>query len=190
MAGGLGRKGRPLPGKPGPGPIDLAFVDPAIWQIQSGGEARGPFTLGQIQQFVIEGRLNAASLISGGEGQPFRPIRETPRLSEALAPAFAERARRRAEACNYLITIHAPGRDGAATGQALAALGKWLQPLPGTFLLRSGKSLADVRAALASALPADAQAFILQARDAQLAGIGLAQDLAETARPVWNAPLS
>lgn len=190
MAGGLGRKGRPLPGKPGPGPIDLAFVDPAIWQIQSGGEARGPFTLGQIQQFVIEGRLNAASLISGGEGQPFRPIRETPRLSEALAPAFAERARRRAEACNYLITIHAPARDGAATGQALAALGKWLQPLPGTFLLRSGKSLADVRAALASALPADAQAFILQARDAQLAGIGLAQDLAETARPVWNAPLS
>ena len=190
MAGGLGRKVRPLPGKPGPAPIDLAFVDPAIWQVQSGGEARGPFTLGQIQQFVIEGRLSAASLLSGGDGQPFRPIRETPRLAESLAPAFAERARRRAEACNYVITIHAPAIDAAALEQALAALGKWLQPLPGTFLLRSGKSLADVRAALANALPEDAQAVVLQARDAQLTGIGFDQDLAETARPVWNAPLS
>ena len=85
---------------------------------------------------------------------------------------------------------NAPAIDAAALEQALAALGKWLQPLPGTFLLRSGKSLADVRAALANALPEDAQAFVLQARDAQLTGIGFDQDLAETARPVWNAPLS
>lgn len=190
MASGLGRKVRPAPGKPVAAPIDLAFVDPAIWRVQSGGEIRGPFTLGQIQQFVIEGRLTAASRVSGGDGQPFLPIRETPRLADSLAPAFAERARRRAEACNYVITVHAPALESAALDQALATLGKTLQLFPGTFLLRSGKSLTDVRAALAGALPEGAQAFVVQARDAQLMGIGFEQDLAETARPVWNAPLS
>ncbi|MFN4184879.1 MAG: hypothetical protein ACK4M6_08825 [Hyphomonas sp.] len=174
--------------------IDLSRIDPAIWRILAGGEAHGPYTLGQLQQFVIEGRLHGASRISAGDDQPFLPIRDMPRLAEALAQAFAERARRRAEASNYLITARAPAPAEAALWRdlpgCLDTLGKHMQPIPGTFLLRSGKSLAEVREALAAALPKTAQVFVLQTREARLGWVGFEEDMSDAVRPVWNAPLS
>lgn len=201
MTEGLGRRVKQVTGQAptapataSAAPIDLSRIDPAIWRVLAGGDVHGPYTLGQIQQFVIEGRLHAASRISGGDQQPFLPIRGVPRLAEALAPAFAERARRRAEAANYLITVHAPAEAEAALSHGLPAcldtLGKHMQPIPGTFLLRSARSLSEVRAALAEALPKTAQVFVLQTREARLGWVGFDEDMAEAVRPVWNAPLS
>ena len=201
MTEGLGRRMKQVTGQAptapataSAAPIDLSRIDPAIWRVLAGGDVHGPYTLGQIQQFVIEGRLHAASRISGGDQQPFLPIRGVPRLAEALAPAFAERARRRAEAANYLITVHAPAEAEAALSHGLPAcldtLGKHMQPIPGTFLLRSARSLSEVRAALAEALPKTAQVFVLQTREARLGWVGFDEDMAEAVRPVWNAPLS
>ncbi|AXE65170.1 hypothetical protein BBF93_13815 [Hyphomonas sp. CACIAM 19H1] len=201
MADDLGRRVKQVtgqaPGAPASAaaaPIDLSRIDPAIWRVLAGGEVHGPYTLGQIQQFAIEGRLHAASRISGGDDQPFLPIRDMPRLAEALAPAFAERARRRAEAANYLITARAPAPAEAALWRDLPAcldtLGKHMQPIPGTFLLRSARSLSEVRATLAEALPKTAQVFVLQTREARLGWVGFEEDMAEAVRPVWNAPLS
>lgn len=184
-----------IPGEPAtPAPIDLSRIDPAIWRVLITGQAHGPYTLGQLQQFVIEGRLHGASRISGGEAQPFLPIRDMPRLAEALANAFAERARRRAEAANYLITARAPAPVEAALWRdlpgCLDTLGKHMQPMPGTFLLRSARSLTEVREALAAALPNTAQVFVLQTREARLGWVGFEDDMSEAVRPVWNAPLS
>lgn len=201
MAEGLGRRVKQVTGQApaapataSAAPIDLSRIDPAIWRVLAGGDVHGPYTLGQIQQFVIEGRLHAASRISGGDQQPFLPIRDLPRLAEALAPAFAERARRRAEAANYLITVHAPAEAEAALSHGLPAcldtLGKHMQPIPGTFLLRSARSLSEVRAALAEALPKTVRVFVLQTREARLGWVGFDEDMAEAVRPVWNAPLS
>lgn len=201
MTEGLGRRMKQVTGQAptapataSAAPIDLSRIDPAIWRVLAGGDVHGPYTLGQIQQFVTEGRLHSASRISGGDQQPFLPIRGVPRLAEALAPAFAERARRRAEAANYLITVHAPAEAEAALSHGLPAcldtLGKHMQPIPGTFLLRSARSLSEVRAALAEALPKTAQVFVLQTREARLGWVGFDEDMAEAVRPVWNAPLS
>ena len=197
MAEGLGRRVKQVTGQAPvaeSAPVDLSRIDPAIWRILAGGDVHGPYTLGQIQQFVIEGRLHAASQISGGDQQPFLPIRDMPRLAEALAPAFTERARRRAEAANYLITARAPAPAEAALWRdlpaCLDALGKHMQPIPGTFLLRSARSLSQVRAALAETLPKTAQVFVLQTREARLGWVGFEEDMAEAVRPVWNAPLT
>jgi len=201
MTEGLGRRVKQVTGQApaapataSAAPIDLSRIDPAIWRVLAGGDVHGPYTLGQIQQFVIEGRLHAASRISGGDQQPFLPIRDLPRLAEALTPAFAERARRRAEAANYLITVHAPAEAEAALSHGLPAcldtLGKHMQPIPGTFLLRSARSLSEVRAALAEALPKTVRVFVLQTREARLGWVGFDEDMAEAVRPVWNAPLS
>jgi len=65
-----------------------------------------------------------------------------------------------------------------------------MQPIPGTFLLRSARSLSEVRATLAEALPKTAQVFVLQTREARLGWVGFEEDMAEAVRPVWNAPLS
>lgn len=197
MAEGLGRRVKQVTGQApvaDSAPVDLSRIDPAIWRVLAGGDVHGPYTLGQIQQFVIEGRLHAASRISGGDQQPFLPIRDMPRLAETLASAFAERARRRAEAANYLITARAPAPAEAALWRdlpaCLDALGKHMQPIPGTFLLRSARSLSEVRAALAEALPKTAQVFVLQTREARLGWVGFEEDMAEAVRPVWNAPLA
>lgn len=183
-----------LPDAASPAPIDLSRIDPAVWRVLVADAAHGPFTLGQIQQFVIEGRLHAASRLSGGDDQPFLPIRDNPRLTAALSAAFAERARRRAEAANYLITARAPAPVEGALWRdlpgCLDALGLHMQPMPGTYLLRSGKSLEEVRAALAAALPKTAQVFVLQTREARLGWVGFNEDMSEAVRPVWNAPLS
>lgn len=185
------------PARPAPAasqPIDLSRVDPAVWRVLSGGESHGPYTLGQLQQFVIEGRVNAATGVSDGPDQPFQPIRDVARLAQALAPAFAERARRRAEASNFLIMARAPGPVEAALWRdlpgCLESLGKHVQPMPGTYLLRSARSLAEVREALAAALPRTAQVFVLQTREARLGWVGFDSDMTEAVRPVWNAPLS
>lgn len=202
MSDGLSRRMKQRAGQPSGAstpaspatPIDLSRIDPAIWRVLAAGEAHGPYTLGQLQQFVIEGRLHAASKISGGEDQPFLPIRDMPRLAEALIHAFAERARRRAEASNYLITARAPAPAEAALWRdlpgCLDTLGKHMQPIPGTFLLRSAKSLSEVREALAAALPKTAQVFVLQTREARLGWVGFEEDMSDAVRPVWNAPLS
>ena len=177
-----------------PAPVDLARLDPAVWRVLVGETAHGPFTIGQLQTFVTEGRLSAASRISGEDGQPFQPIRDHPRLAEVLKDAFAERARRRAEAANFLIIARAPAPAEAALWRDMPAcldsLGKHVQAMPGTWVLRSGLSLNRVREALTAALPGTAQIMVLETREARLGWIGFEDDMAEAIRPVWNAPLS
>lgn len=194
MSGGFGHRVKGPAATPPPAPIDLARVDPAIWRVLIDEQPHGPYTLGQIGQFITEGRLHAGSRLSGGHEQPFLPIRDIPRLAQALAPALAERARIRAEASNYLITARAPAPSEAALWRdlpgCLDGLGRHVQPMPGTFLLRSARSLAEVKAALTEALPKKAQVFVLQTREARLGWVGFEDDIAETVRPVWNAPLS
>ena len=193
MADGPRRQARPQADTPALATIDLSRIDPAIWRILINGEAHGPFTIGQVRQFVIEGRIHAGSRLSGGPEQAFLPLREIPRLAEAIAPAFAERARRRAEAANYIITARAPAPAEAALWRDLPGcldqLGQHVQPMPGTFILRSARSLNEVRSALAAALPKTAQVFVLQTREARLGWVGFEEDMAEMVRPVWNAAL-
>lgn len=174
--------------------IDLARIDPAIWRIRSGPETFGPFTTGQLQQFAVEGRLSLRSQVSTGEAQPFQPVGEIARLAYALSGAFAERARRRAEAANFLIVIRAsaPAEAEMATSlpAALNALGKNTALMPGTWLLRSSRPLSAVRAGLTSALPASVQVVIMEAREARLGWLGFGGDLGDSIRDVWNAAMT
>lgn len=199
MSGGLMKQarrssnGKPLHSPQEPAPIDLSRLDPAIWHVMASGTAYGPYTLGQLQQFIIEGRLGASSRISGGAAQAFQPIRERPDLAAALADAFAERARRRAEAANFLIIARAPAPAEATLWRdmpvCLDTLGKHVQAIPGTWLLRSGQPLAAIRETLTEALPKTAQIMILETREARLGWVNFEEDMAETVRPVWNAAL-
>lgn len=205
MSGGRGKSGQHTsqgrrvpdrirtPGDPAE-PVDLGRLDPAIWYVLSGDQTYGPYTIGQLQQFVIEGRLNAASRIAEGTDRSFLPIKDIPSLAGPLAPAFAERARRRAEAAKFLIIARAPLPAEAALWRdmpgCLDRLGKYVPALPGTWLLRSARPLREIRQALIEALPATVQIMIMETREARLGWIGFEEDMGEVLRPVWNAPLS
>jgi len=174
-------------------PVELSQIDPAVWRLLAGRETFGPYTIGQLQRFAIEGRITPRSRIAQGEVEPFRPVSEIPRLAETLAGAFAERVRRRAEAANFLIITRAPlpaeAQLAAQIPECLAGLGKYMMLMHGTWLLRSAKPLASVRTALTGALPRNVQFVVMEAREARLSWLGLGDEMADAVRTVWNASL-
>jgi len=49
-------------------PLDLDKVDPCVWRILVADKVYGPFTLGQLRVFILDGRINARSKIAEGDG--------------------------------------------------------------------------------------------------------------------------
>ncbi len=187
---------RVLPGKVSRAPADntlnLADLDPPVWHIMGQGKAHGPFTLGQLQAFADAGKINPLTRISAGNGQPFLPALDHASLRPRIETFLETRAARRAEASNFVI-ISGPdaGTDRRhAIGAALNALGRFAEPMPGTFILRSGRALADVRRALTAAAPEGTQLVIFESRDARLSWSGLSVQSADSVRAVWDAPVN
>ncbi|HRJ01421.1 MAG TPA: hypothetical protein PKV67_11650 [Hyphomonas sp.] len=175
-----------------PDTLNLADLDPAVWYVMGQGKAHGPFTFGQLQSLADAGRLGPLARISGGDGEPFVPALEHPVLRPRIQAALEARAARRAEATNFVL-ICGPGvseSDRQAVAEALTALGRATEPMPGTFILRSAYVLGDVRRAIASLLPPTAQLMIFESRDARLGWTGLPLPQTESLRTTWNAPLS
>jgi len=171
--------------------LNLADLDPAVWHVMSRNEAHGPFTLGQLQAFADAGKINPLTRISCGDGEPFLPALDHPPLRARIEAYLATRAARRAEASNFVIIA---GAESAASrrhviGAALNLLGRFSEPMPGTFILRSSRALSDIRRALEAAAPAGAQFLVFESRDARLGWTGLSAQGSEAILAVWNAPL-
>ncbi|MFN4226035.1 MAG: hypothetical protein ACK4HR_06925 [Hyphomonas sp.] len=183
---------RVLPAKPAlPDALNLADLDPPVWHVMGQGKAHGPFTLGQLQSLADAGRLGPLARISGGDGEPFVSALDHPLLRPRIQAALEARAARRTEASNFVI-ICGPGLTLAARqaiGHALNTLGRFTEPMPATFVLRSAFVLGDVRRSLATILPEGAQVMIFESREARLGWTGLPVAQAEALRAVWNAPL-
>lgn len=177
--------------------LDLAILDPAVWHVLSAGKAHGPFTLGQLQAFADAGRINPVTRISSGDGAPFLPALDHAPLRPRIEAYLQSRAARRAEASNYVIvTNSSEGADAsAAAGRrhvisaALNLLGRFSEPMPGTYILRSARPLGDIRRALEAAAPGGAQFLIVESRDARLGWSGLPAQGSEAILAVWDAPL-
>lgn len=174
--------------------LNLADLDPAIWHVMSRDKAHGPFTLGQLQAFADAGKIGPLTRITSGDGNPFVPALDHPALRPRIETFLETRATRRAEASNFVV-ISGPD-SGAGTnrrhalGAALNTLGRFAEPIPGTFVLRSDRHLSDVRRALAAAAPEDTQLMIFESRDARFGWSGLSMQGAESVRAVWDAPLT
>jgi hypothetical protein len=189
---------RVLPGKPArperSGALNLADLDPAVWHILAQDRTHGPFTLGQLQAFADAGKIGPMTRISSGDGEPFLPALDFAPLRSRIEAYLESRAARRAEASNFVI-ISGPD-SGAGTnrrhalGAALNELGRFAEPMSGTFVLRSDRPLAEVRRALFAAAPQDTQLLIFESRDARLGWTGLSMQGAEGLRAVWDAPLA
>jgi hypothetical protein len=187
---------RVLPSKPARAEasrtLNLADLDPPVWHIMSQTKAHGPFTLGQLQCFADAGKIGALTRISSGDGEPFLPALDHAPLRTLIEAALEKRVARRAEASNFVIVS---GPDSGvhrrqALGAALNSLGRFAEPLPGTFVLRSDRPLTDVRRALAGAAPEGTQLIIFESRDAKLGWTGLSSQSAESVRAVWDAPFN
>jgi hypothetical protein len=174
--------------------LNLADLDPAVWHVMSQGKAHGPFTLGQLQAYADAGKIGPLTRISSGDGEPFLPALDHAPLRPRIDAFLERRATQRAEASNFVIVSGPDSGAGTnrrhALGAALNLLGRFAEPIPGTFLLRSGHALSDVRRALAAAVPDGTQLMIVESRDARIGWSGLSIDGAESARAVWDAPIN
>lgn len=173
--------------------LNLADLDPSVWHIMGQDKAHGPFTLGQLQAFADAGKIGPMTRISSGDGEPFLSALDHPALRVRIESAFASRSIRRAEASNFVIISGPDAGAGTqrrfALGAALNQLGRFAEPMPGSFILRSSHALSDVRRALTSAAPEGTQLVIFESRDARLGWSGLSAQGTEALRAVWDAPL-
>ena len=173
--------------------LNLADLDPAVWHVMRQDKAHGPFTLGQLQSYADAGRIGPLTRISSGHGEPFLTALDHPPLRARIEAFLENRTARRAEASNFVIVSGPDSGAGTnrrhALGAALNALGRFAEPLPGTFILRSERPLADVRRALAAAAPEGTQLMIFESRDARLGWAGLPAQGADAIRAVWDAAL-
>lgn len=189
---------RALPGKPAkpqrPDTLNLAELDPAIWHILAQDKAHGPFTLGQLQAFADAGKIGPMTRISSGNGEPFLPALDIPSLRARIETFLETRAARRAEASNFVIISSQVSGAGTncrrALGTVLNDLGRFAEPMPGTFVLRSDRPLAEVRRLLFAAVAQDTQLLVFESRDARLGWTGLSIQGADGVRAVWDAPLA
>jgi hypothetical protein len=189
---------RVLPGKLAPaetsGALNLAELDPPVWHIMSQTRAHGPLTLGQLQSFADAGKIGPLTRISCGDGEPFLPALDHAPVRARIEAALENRSARCAEASNFVIVSGPDSGVGTIRRHALAAalntLGRFAEPIPGTFLLRSDRPLTDVRRTLASAAPDGTQLLIFESRDAKLGWTGLSSQGAEAVRAVWDVPIN
>jgi hypothetical protein len=185
---------------PSSSPLDLAELDPPIWHVQVGEETYGPYTLGQMQAFISEGRVTGASRIAEDETALFRNARDIAALALYLpeeAPievaAYEEPTSHQAVANNFVIVSRGPDGELPDTrrtlSQALNAYGPFAESLPGVFVLRSENRLADIRAHLEQVCAPRSQILIVEAHDGRLGWLGLPDDSDRHIRSVWNAKL-
>lgn len=122
------------------------------------------------------------------------PALDHPALRPCVEAFVERRSARRAEASNFVIVSGPDSGAGTnrrhALGASLNALGRFAEPIPGTFILRSDQPLGDVRRVLTAAAPEGTQLMIFESRDARIGWTGLSMQGAESIRAVWDAQIS
>lgn len=171
-------------------PLDLAAVDPAIWYVFVKDTVYGPYTLGQLQGFVAEGRVTQNSLVSKGDSQ--KPQRAS-KMAE-LQAAFIERARSEAPeapaapsgpASNYVIVTQLDRTSDVDLIICMNGLGEFASVFPGTFILSSTYRLRDIQRALHEATTLDDQIMIVNASSGRLGWLNIGTDTDIHLREIW-----
>ena len=169
-----------------PDPIDLSDIDPRIWRVKAGEAVYGPYTLGQLRHYVIEGRIAAHTLIAEGVGD-YVPAPEHPPIKAAL-DAMAEKTAERptGQATNFFIMVQSEGSTGAIV-QAISEMGSFVEAFPGALLLRTDLRLSKVRSRLKQVSKTGDKIVIVDAKSNRLAWSGLQPDQDVAVREHWNA---
>ena len=172
-------------------PLDLAELDPPIWHVEVNGKAYGPYTRGQLQGFIQEGRVGRATLIARGEDSPFVPAGETDVLVSSFQTEEDE-IPAPAEASNFIIISRidadTPLESRAALSRSLNGLGRFAEAMPGIYVLRAKTRLPDVRRTIGD-VAGDMRILIVEAREGRLGWLGLGPDADRHIRKIWNSEL-
>lgn len=169
--------------------LDLSKIDPPKWRILIGETAYGPYTLGQLQGFIGEGRIALQTKISSGDGKAFAAAETYP----ALQPALREKWKRSEPvkssedtSHNYLVVARFTVEGDRSVVQALNNLGTFGEAMPGVFILRSKQRLAAVQKALRTHLGTHDQLLVVDATTNRLAWFNLGPEADVHLKTTWD----
>ena len=167
--------------------LDLSQIDPPIWHIKVADVVYGPYTFGQMQAYIEEGRLNAKSSVARGDGGVFTWAFE----HENLSPLFETADQRPVindtpESANFLVAVQADGDGRRAVISILNQIGRFSELMTGTFILNAEITAFDLRTQLSTVLAERGKFVIVNADTGQLAWMGLGTDTDQHARTIWK----
>lgn len=184
--------------------LDLKDVDPRVWRVRAGETTYGPFTLGQMIQFVAEGRLNHESAVSENGGE-FLPAGEIRALRSTLQSKFgmpdeaegdatdtgdaeetAENEAVEAAALTNMVIVLEPAEDKGPLLMALSGLGPFVEAAQGTVVLKTRTRISKVQMALAKAAVPGDRAIIVDAGANRVAWLGMRAGEDTALRALWD----
>ncbi|GAB5453965.1 MAG: hypothetical protein Hens2KO_01940 [Henriciella sp.] len=167
--------------------LDLSSIDPPVWRIMVDGAVYGPYTFGQLQSFMDEGRLTETSKVANGDGGAFllaRAHAELMPLFQAQNPIAAPVEKEAPS--NYFLTVQTDGDGRRAVIMFLNEVGTFSELMPGSFILTSSQTIVELRAQLSTVLAERGRCVIVNARTGQLAWMGLKPDADAHAKLIWK----
>ncbi|MGE3142870.1 MAG: DUF4339 domain-containing protein [Hyphomonadaceae bacterium] len=176
--------------------MSVAAADNApanLWWVQVRGKAYGPYAERQLRQYVGEGRVRPTSLIGQSAEGPWAEARTIPALmtelgaARALAVAHPEKAA--PESVNMFVHAEINSSATAHFMAALAGLGLAVDLSPGLWLLRTQRSVGQVRNVLSQTLHTGDRFIVIDASRDRLAWYNLGPEVDVRIKDVWNASL-
>ncbi|MBR9834332.1 MAG: hypothetical protein GYB42_03905 [Alphaproteobacteria bacterium] len=169
--------------------LDLSQVDPSIWRVMVKDTVYGPYTLGQMRSFALEGRLTPHSRTAEGDGGAFIPASE----QAALRPLFLQRpAEKTADAparpANHIIVLKSLGDSRHRVIRVLNTIGRFVEIMPETFLVHTPTRTPKIRELINEVLDEKDRVVIVNASNGRLGWIGLGPELDSHIRAVWKRP--
>jgi hypothetical protein len=165
------------------------------WWVKANHKVYGPYTLGQMGRFIMEGRVIGSTLVSPKPEGDWVEARFAPSLRGSLHDErtnfHVQPGEVRTQATTANMLIWSDIVTGATFGfeNELRKLGPVAQIVPGLFILRSTRTAGVVRNVLSQALGRGDKFMVIDASRDRMAWFNLGPEIDVRIRDVWNAQL-
>ncbi len=165
--------------------VPLKSAAASKWWVQVRGKAFGPYSIEQMAQFMSEGRVRPATMVSDNGKDNWVEARRIMALRGLRTPKPANDVE---EAAN--VFVHAEIFSGAWNGfvAALESMGRICEMAPGLWLLRTTYSAGIVRNTLSQTLERGDRFVVIDATRDRLAWFNLGPETDVRISQVWNGP--
>ncbi len=157
------------------------------WWVQVRGQAYGPYSFAQLSDFVTEGRIRPATLVSDHKDGVWIEARRVIGLMGSARRGGANDA----EAAAANVIVHAEIVSGAwnAFMAALESMGVVCELRPGLWIVRTTFSVGVIRNTLSQTLERGDRLVVIDASHDRLAWFNLGPEVDVRIGKVWNAPM-
>ncbi|MGE3250930.1 MAG: DUF4339 domain-containing protein [Hyphomonadaceae bacterium] len=166
--------------------VSQALEGSTDWWVQVRESAYGPYTEGQIRQFITEGRVKPSTMVSRDRRGDWKEARATAPFVGALAPQASPAAAAQPELANVFIFAEIHSGAWTAFMAAVETLGRVAELAPGFWLVRTKFSSGVIRNTLSQTLERGDRFVVVDATKDRLAWYNMGPGIDVSIREIWN----